>query len=79
VKTAQLNNATGGGQSFSDYSQFKGISIDLGNFDSIKFDGTQTYLTVGGAVKYDQLVDVLYNASKELRVYNSFRSRICDT
>lgn len=73
VKIAQSNNitflATGGGQSFSDYSSFNGISIDLGNFNSIQFDDSQTYLTIGGAVKYDQLTDVLYNASKELRTY----------
>ncbi|KAK9860742.1 hypothetical protein MYU51_005963 [Penicillium brevicompactum] len=70
VKIAHSNNikflATGGGQSFSDYSNFHGISIDLGNFNSTKFDDTRTYLTIGGAVKYDQLTDLLYNASKEL-------------
>ncbi|CAG7970744.1 unnamed protein product [Penicillium salamii] len=70
VRLAQIYNirflATGGGQSFSDYSHFEGISIDLGNFDSVTLDDTQTYLTIGGAAKYNQLTDLLYNASKEL-------------
>lgn len=73
VKIAHSNNikflVTGGGQSFSDYSNFHGISIDLGNFKSTKFDDTRTCLTIGGAVKYDQLTDLLYNASRELRTY----------
>lgn len=74
MRLAQIYNiqflATGGGQSFSDYSHFEGISIDLGNFDSVTLDDTQTYLTIGGAAKYNQLTDLLYNASKELRMYN---------
>ncbi|CAG7973254.1 unnamed protein product [Penicillium olsonii] len=70
VRIAQLHNirflATGGGQSFSDYRTFEGISIDLGNFNTAKFDDTHTLLTIGGAMKYNQLTDLLYNASKEL-------------
>ena len=60
--------ATGGGHSFSDYSNFEGISIDLGNFNSTEFDESKTLLTIGGGVKYSQLSDLLYNAGKELRM-----------
>ena len=71
MKVAQLHGipflATGGGHSFSDYSNFDGISIDLGYFNTTEFDESKTHLTVGGATKYSQLFDLLYDAGKELR------------
>ena len=70
VKVAQSHGipflATGGGHSFSDYSDFEGISIDLGNFNSTDFDESKTHLTVGGGAIFSQLYDLLYDAGKEL-------------
>ena len=60
--------ATGGGHSFSDYSDFDGISIDLGFFNTTEFDESKTHLTVGGGATYSQLFDLLYDAGKELRM-----------
>lgn len=71
VKIAQANGipflATGGGHSFSDYSDFEGISIELGNFNTTEFDETETFLTIGGGVKFQDLFDLMYDAGKELR------------
>lgn len=73
VKISQANNipffATGGGHSFSDYSNFEGISIELGNFNTTVLGNSNTTLTIGGAVKFEQLHDLLYDAGKELREY----------
>lgn len=66
-KTVFLFFATGGGHSFSDYSDFDGISIDLGNLNSTELNASTNTLTVGGSAKYYQLHDLLYNAGKELR------------
>lgn len=80
VQIAQSNSinflATGGGHSFSDYSDFEGISIDLGNFNSTKFDEFNTSLTIGGGVSYSQLPDLLYYAGKELRKSAFLRDHI---
>lgn len=57
---------TGGGHGISDYSPFKGIAIDLGNFKSVELNAFTDRLTIGGATEYSQLHDLLYDAGKEL-------------
>ncbi|KAJ3485272.1 hypothetical protein NLG97_g6851 [Lecanicillium saksenae] len=70
VKIAQENAipflATGGGHSFSDYSRFDGLSIDLGKLNSTKLDAETNTVSVGGSAKYHQLHDLLYDVGKEL-------------
>ncbi|KAI1775077.1 hypothetical protein F4818DRAFT_441900 [Hypoxylon cercidicola] len=37
-----------------------GIQIDLGNFNTVKFNKTNSLLTVGGSAKFSQLIDPIY-------------------
>jgi fumiquinazoline A oxidase len=67
---------TGGGHGISDYSAFHGISIDLGNFNSVVLDLPTNRLTIGGSVQYSQLTELLYNAGKELRM-TSCSASVC--
>lgn len=71
MKIASINNipflATGGGHSTTVHVGHlrDGLQIDLSNFDSVELDAERNLLTVGGATRFAQITDVLYNAGKE--------------
>jgi FAD/FMN-containing dehydrogenase len=76
VKISSQNSipflTTGGGHGFSDLSSFNGLSIDLSKFNTIHLDLDQNRVTVGGSTRVSQLIDVLYDAGKELRMILPF-------
>ncbi|ESZ91465.1 hypothetical protein SBOR_8150 [Sclerotinia borealis F-4128] len=73
IQFASHNNipflATGGGHGYSAtlHSCNNGIDIDLGFFHSIKLDKEASTLTIGGSVKFGELIQPLYDAGKELQ------------
>jgi hypothetical protein len=44
-----------------------GIDIDLGNFNTVTVDETNSLVTIGGAAQFQQLYDPLFAAGKEFR------------
>jgi FAD/FMN-containing dehydrogenase len=62
---------TGGGHAFSiDLASLQnGIEIDLSNFNNVSVDATANTLTIGGAVRFRDVVGPLGQARKELREY----------
>lgn len=61
---------TGGGHGISDYHAFNGLSIDLSNFNSVHLEPSENRLTIGGSARVSQLVELLYDAGKELRTFS---------
>lgn len=72
--------ATGGGHSTSIQPGrlHDGLQIDLSNFDSVKLDAENNLLTVGGATRFAQIIDILYDAGKQFRKFeiSTMTSRI---
>jgi FAD/FMN-containing dehydrogenase len=73
VKIARAHDipflTTGGGHGTSDWSSFKGISIDLGLFKSTQMEDNNQFITIGGATEYSQVGAALYEVGKELRTF----------
>jgi FAD/FMN-containing dehydrogenase len=44
-----------------------GVNIDLSNFDEVDFDTETNLLTVGAAVRFENIIDLLYDAGKQFR------------
>lgn len=63
--------ATGGGHSTSVQPGrlHDGLQIDLSNFDSVQVDSEKNLLTVGGATRFAQIIDILYDAGKQFRKF----------
>ncbi|KAH8799826.1 hypothetical protein F5884DRAFT_848014 [Xylogone sp. PMI_703] len=62
--------ATGGGHSatVSVGAIHDGVNIDLSKFDSVHFDAENDLLTVGAAVRFEQITDLLYHAGKQFLI-----------
>ncbi|KAJ9148278.1 FAD binding domain family protein [Pleurostoma richardsiae] len=62
--------ATGGGHGVSATldNLRNGLDIDLGNFKSVHLDIERNRLTVGGAVHFGDVIDLLYNSSREIPI-----------
>ncbi len=60
---------TGGGHGVSvQLANLKeGIQVDLGKFNNVTFDSDTQLLTVGGAAKFSQLIDPLYELGYQFR------------
>ncbi|KAM0815816.1 putative FAD-binding PCMH-type domain-containing protein [Seiridium cardinale] len=56
--------ATVGGHGISNHlaSLQDGLQIDLANFNGVEFDASSAQLTVGGAAKFSQINDILYDS-----------------
>lgn len=61
--------ATGGGHGYSStlHSCKNGIDIDLGFFHDIKIDKEASTITIGGSVKFGELIQPLFDVGKEIR------------
>lgn len=70
--------ATGGGHGNSlTMSRLQdGLVIDLGNFNAFSLDAENNLLTVGGSTIYNDVLQTLYDAGKQLRMYLSVKSRV---
>jgi hypothetical protein len=44
-----------------------GVNIDLSNFDNVNFDSKTDMLTVGAAVRFEKVIDLLFDAGKQFR------------
>ncbi|PYH88739.1 FAD-binding domain-containing protein [Aspergillus ellipticus CBS 707.79] len=60
--------ATGGGHgaTITYVNCTNGIEIDLSNFDTISINATANTMTVGGSVRFEDIIPPLYDAGKEL-------------
>ena len=60
---------TGGGHGFAITlgRLHSGIELDLSNFDHVSVDAKANTLTIGGAVRFRDVLDPLGQAHKELR------------
>ncbi|RAK71698.1 FAD-binding oxidoreductase [Aspergillus fijiensis CBS 313.89] len=84
VKFATSQNlpflASGGGHGYS--TSFgalqQGLQIDMGSFDSIQIDAEKSTMTIGGSVKFSQIMEPLFNAGKEIRRYQGLHGLIID-
>lgn len=63
--------ATGGGHgnSLTMSKLQEGLVIDLGNFNAFSLDTEKDLLTVGGSTIYLDVLQALYDAGKQLRMY----------
>ncbi|KAK6066639.1 FAD binding domain-containing protein [Seiridium cupressi] len=61
---------TGGGHGISSHlaSLQDGLQIDLANFNSVEFDPSTAQLTVGGAAKFSQINDILYDSGYQFPI-----------
>ncbi|KAK9778161.1 putative FAD-binding PCMH-type domain-containing protein [Seiridium cardinale] len=61
---------TGGGHGISNHlaSLQDGLQIDLANFNGVKFDASSAQLTVGGAAKFSQINDILYDSGYQFLI-----------
>ncbi|PNY29983.1 Uncharacterized protein TCAP_00107 [Tolypocladium capitatum] len=61
--------ATGGGHGVSSTlaGVRDGVQVDLGNFNDVNFDAETGLLTVGGSVKFSQIIDVVHKAGYQFR------------
>jgi FAD/FMN-containing dehydrogenase len=61
--------ATGAGHGYSGSlgALQNGIELDLGNFNRVSVDATNDLMTLGGSVKFSDLMDPLYSAGKAIR------------
>ncbi|RAL60849.1 hypothetical protein DID88_010174 [Monilinia fructigena] len=61
--------ATGGGHGYSSslHSCENGIDIDLGFFNDIRINNEASTVTIGGSVKFGEIVKPLYDAGKEIQ------------
>ncbi|WYZ38371.1 hypothetical protein EsH8_III_000285 [Colletotrichum jinshuiense] len=72
VKIASANDipflATGAGHgaSLTTGNLHGGIDIDLGNFNGVQVDATNSQVTIGGSTTFEQLYEPLYAAGKEI-------------
>ena len=80
VKIAAANEipflTTGGGHGIADYHAFNGLSIDMSHFNSVHLNPLGNRLSVGGSVRISQLINLLYDAEKELRMFSCVQSWI---
>lgn len=73
VKTAAKHEVpflvTGGGHGVSTTlaGVRDGVQVDLGNFNDVTFDAETGRLTVGGSVKFSQIIDVVHDAGYQFR------------
>ncbi|GLA24796.1 hypothetical protein AnigIFM63326_001079 [Aspergillus niger] len=60
--------ATGGGHgaTITYVNCTNGIEIDISNFDTVSIDASNNTMTVGGAVRFEDIIPPLYEAGKEL-------------
>lgn len=63
--------ASGGGHGYS--TSFgglqNGLKIDLSLFNSVSIDKSASTMTIGGSVKFSQVMGPLFEAGKEIRKY----------
>ena len=61
--------ATGGGHGFATTfgALENGLELDLSFFHNVTLDTATSTMTIGGAVIFRDIYDVLYNAGKEIR------------
>lgn len=61
--------STGGGHGFSITlgRLSNGIELDLSNFNSVSVDGKSNTLTIGGGVRFRDVINPLGQAHKEIR------------
>ena len=68
--------ATGGGYGYTTtYQNLKnGISIQMNSFRSVSINAGNNTMTIGGATRFRDTFDPLYNAGKEIRkLFQKFR------
>ena len=60
---------TGGGHAFASSLEWlrNGIELDLSNFNTVRVDAKSNTLTIGGAVRFRDILEPLGQAQKELR------------
>jgi FAD/FMN-containing dehydrogenase len=77
VRYASRNNipflGTGGGHGFTTtLGELKeGLEIDLSQFNNVSVDTRNNRLTIGGSVRFGEILDPLYAAGKEIRRLNT--------
>jgi hypothetical protein len=54
----------------------RGIELDLSNFNQVKVDAKANKLTVGGAVRFGDILIPMGKAHKELREYSRLADRV---
>ncbi|KUL83490.1 hypothetical protein ZTR_10799 [Talaromyces verruculosus] len=74
VRYASTNNipflGTGGGHGFTTtLGELKeGLEIDLSQFNNVSVDAQNNRLTIGGSVRFGEILDPLYAAGKEIQI-----------
>ncbi|KAI9872699.1 MAG: hypothetical protein M1830_001294, partial [Pleopsidium flavum] len=64
--------ATGAGHSVTTTEKaLNGVQVDLSNFNTVQLDAAANTLTVGGAVRFGDLYNVLFAAGKEIQTGSS--------
>ena len=61
--------ATGGGHGFATtFGELEdGLELDLGFFNNVTFNAAASTMSIGGAVIFRDIYDILYDAGKEIR------------
>ena len=62
---------TGGGHGYTTTTGAlkNGINIDLGGFKSVSIDAAASTMTIGGGVTFGDVLNPVYQAGKEIRMY----------
>lgn len=63
-----LATAGGHGATITYVNCTNGIEIDISNFNTVSIDASNNTMTVGGAVRFEDIIPPLYEAGKELRM-----------